>query len=86
MGGWLPPQSGGITFFHSIADEVVPSWNLSAVEDMWNEVRQNYSTYLYTQSETAFHKSTGVLFFVLYGGIYVDEILSGRWMSVHREL
>jgi hypothetical protein len=86
MGGWLPPQSGGITFFHSMADEVVPSWNLYAVEDMWNEVRQNYSTYFYTQSETAFHKSTGVLFFVLYGGIYVDEILSGRWMSVHREL
>jgi len=86
MGGWLPPQSGGITFFHSMADEVVPSWNLYAVEDMWNEVRQNYSTYFYTQSETAFHKSTGVLFFVLYGGIYVDEILSGRWMSAHRNL
>ena len=86
MGGWLPPQSGGITFFHSEADEVVSSWNLDAVDDMWNDVQQRYSTYLYTQSGTAFHKSTGVLFFVLYGGNYVDEILTGRWRSAHREL
>lgn len=86
MGGWIPPQSGGITFFHSEADEIVPSWNLDAVDEMWNDVQQRYSTYLYTQSETAFHKSTGVLFLALYGGNYVDEILSGRWRSVHREL
>ncbi len=86
MGGWIPPQSGGITFFHSEVDEIVPSWNLDAVDEMWYDVQQRYSTYLYTQSETAFHKTTGVLFLALYGGSYVDEILSGRWRSVHREL
>lgn len=84
--GWVPPQSGGITFFHSEVDEIVPSWNLDAVDEMWYDVQQRYSTYLYTQSETAFHKTTGVLFLALYGGNYVDEILSGRWRSAHREL
>lgn len=85
-GEWLPPQSGGITFFHSEADEVVPSVNLEAVNEIWYGMRQRYSTYLFTQSETAFHKSAGALFLVLYDGVYVSEILSGRWKSVHKEV
>ncbi len=85
-GGWLPPQSGGITFFHSETDEVVPYWNLEAVHEMWKTARSSYASYYLSDSKTSYHKSTGVLFLVSNSGTYTEDILSGKWTPVHQDL
>ena len=84
--GWLPPQSGGLTFFHSETDEVVPYSNLETVHEMWDTASRNYSSYLLTKATTYYHKAAGVQFMISYSGSYTNEILSGKWTSIHKKL
>lgn len=85
-GGWLPPQSGGITFFHSKTDEVVPCQNLMAVHEYWDGVSKNFSSYILDKSTPSYHKSCGVSFLIAYSGTYTEEILSGKWTAIHKIL
>ena len=84
--GWVPAQAGGLTFFHSATDEVVPCSNLEAMEKSWSAVLQNFSSYRYTSGGTSYHKSAGTLFYISYSGTYTEEILSGKWTAVHKEI
>ncbi len=84
--GWLPPQSGGLTFFHSETDEVVPYSNLETVHEMWDTASRNYSSYLLTKATTYYHKAAGVQFLISYSGSYTNDILSGKWTSIHKKL
>lgn len=67
-------------------DEVVPCSNLEAMEKSWSAVLQNFSSYRYTSGGTSYHKSAGTLFYISYSGTYTEEILSGKWTAVHKEL
>lgn len=86
-GGWLPPRSGGITFFHSETDEVVPYCNLETVFEMWDAAGENFATYLLSEATaTSYHNSTGVSFLISRSGTYTDDILSDEWTAEHKIL
>ena len=71
----------GFTFFHSTGDEVVPYCNLESVRNTWGtDLIQTLSF----QSYVSLHVGTGTVFFTLYCGDLVDEILKGTWAPRER--
>ena len=72
--GFMP--SSGFTFFHSTGDEVVPYCNLESVRNTWGA--GGIST-LSFESYVQLHVATGTVFFTIYCGSLVDDILKGKW-------
>ena len=66
----------GFTFFHSTGDEVVPYCNLESVRNTWGTNQIKALSY---QSYVSLHVGTGSMFFTIYCGSLVDEILKGTW-------
>lgn len=66
----------GFTFFHSTGDEVVPYCNLESVRNTWGTNQIKTLSY---QSYVSLHVGTGSMFFTIYCGSLVDEILKGTW-------
>ena len=42
--------------------------------------------YLLTKATTYYHKAAGVQFMISYSGSYTNDILSGKWTSIHKKL
>jgi hypothetical protein len=72
--GFMP--GSGFTFFHSTGDEVVPYCNLESVRNTWGA--GGIST-LSFESYVQLHVATGTVFFTIYCGSLVDDILKGKW-------
>ena len=66
----------GFTFFHSTGDEVVPYCNLESVRNTWGTDQIQTLSF---QSYVSLHVGTGTVFFTIYCGDLIDEILKGTW-------
>ena len=72
--GFMP--GSGFTFFHSTGDEVVPYCNLESVRNTWGTGSINTLSF---ESYVQLHVATGMVFFTIYCGSLVDDILDDDW-------
>ena len=66
----------GLTFFHSVGDEVVPYCNYESVRNTWGSNTIKGVAY---KSNTTLHVATGAAFFTTYCGNLVGELFNNKW-------